>query len=172
MSNLSDTMFRVLDESFREHGPVDWATMLDWMRRGKVQPATWVWNSRDQSWRLAGELTELAAVMAPSVETEALSGEKFAQPVFAPPLPEERRTHWQAGPTCRLATGAFLCGIAGLWAGPLALLAIGLGHFAQWRFRHSPPVVGGLSLALYGLWLGYLAVALLLFHLIRSPVAQ
>jgi hypothetical protein len=47
----------------------------------------------------------------------------------------------------------------------MAWLAIGLGHFAQWKFRHTPPVLGGFTLALYGLWLGYVSVSLLLFRL-------
>jgi hypothetical protein len=172
MNDLSTATFRVLDDSFREHGPVDWGTLLEWARRGKIRPATWLWNSGDRSWRLAGELPQLAVVMAPSSETEALSGEKFTQPIFAPPLPAEQRIRWQAGPTSRLAAGAFLCGILGLWIGPLALAAIGLGHFAQWQFRYSPPVIGGLAIALYGLWLGYLALALLLFDLIRGPLVR
>ena len=172
MNDLNEATFRVLDDMFREHGPVDWPTLQDWAHRGKVRPATWVWNSRDRTWRLAGELTEVAALMAPSAESEALSGEKFIQPIFAPPLPEGNRIRWQAGPTSRLATAAFLCGIAGLWIGPVALVAITLGHFAQWKFRYSPPIIGGFALALWSLWLGYLAVALLLFELIRSPVVR
>jgi hypothetical protein len=154
MSALSEAMFRVLDSSFREHGPMSWGTLLEWARHGKIQQGTWLWNSRDRNWRLAGEFTELAVVMAPSAESEALSGKKFTQPVFAPPGPENRRIHWQAGPTSRIAAAAFLCGITGLWIGPLALAAIVLGHFAQWKFCHSPPIIGGFALALYGLWLG------------------
>lgn len=172
MSDLSEATFRVMDTSFREHGPMNWGTLLEWARHGKVRPGTWLWNSRDRNWRPAGELIELVGVMAPSAESETLSGEKFAQPVFAPPLPEGRRIHWQAGPTSRLAAAAFLCGITGLWIGPLALAAICLGHFAQWKFRYSPPIIGGFALALYGLWLGYLSVALLLFDLIRGPLAR
>jgi hypothetical protein len=172
MHDLSQAQFRIMDSSFREHGPVDWTTLLEWARRGKLQPTTWVWNSHESTWRLAGEMQELTTVMPPAPSLRGAGQEKFIQPVFAPPRPELGRIRWQSGPTSGLAIAAFLCGIAGLWLGPLALAAIGLGHIAQWRFRHSPPVVGGFSLALYGVWLGYLSVALLLFQFIRSAALR
>ena len=155
--------FQVLDDSLQKSEPMTMEELETWAGTGRLQHTTWIWNCRDRTWRLAGEFPKLASHI--HVELTPWDGGRFSPPIFGPLPPSAVRRRWQSGPTSPLAIAAFLCGIASLWIGPVAWLAIGLGHFAQWKFRHTPPVVGGFTLALYGLWLGYLSVSLLLFRL-------
>lgn len=163
MGQAEEPKFQVLDESLRKSEPVTMETLETWARTGRLQSTTWILGCRDRSWRLAVEFPNLAAYTR--AEMASWKGGKFTAPIFGPLPPVATRCHWQSGPTSGLAITAFLCGIVSLWIGPLAWLAIGLGHLAQWKFRSTPPVVGGFTFALYGLWLGYLSVSLLLFRL-------
>ena len=163
MDQPEELRFQVLDESLQKSEPVTMETLETWADAGRLQHTTWIWNCRDHTWRLAGEFPKLASHV--HVELTPWDGGKFSAPIFGPLPSSSSRRRWQAGPTSSLAITAFLCGIASLWIGPMAWVSIGLGHFAQWKFRHTPPVLGGFTLALYGLWLGYVSVSLLLFRL-------
>ncbi|MCX7825072.1 MAG: DUF4190 domain-containing protein [Verrucomicrobiae bacterium] len=163
MAPSEETKFQVLDDSLQKSEPLTMEELETWAAAGRLHPTTWIWNCGTRTWKLAGEFPKLAPHIQAGPTPQ--DGGKFCPPIFGPLPSPSARHRWQAGPTSPLAITAFLCGIASLWIGPIAWLAIGLGHFAQWRFRHTPPVVGGFTLALYGLWLGYLSVSLLLFRL-------
>ena len=170
MSASDQASFKIMGGNFREKGPIDWSTLVEWAHSGEIQPTTWIWSSADRTWRMAVDIPALLTVMTPTPLMEAMTGRR-RKTIFGPRPSEFGRTHWEAAPTSILAVTAFLCGILGLWIGPFALAALLLGHAAQWRFRRTPPIIGGFALALYGVWMGYLAMALLLFDLVRRSAA-
>jgi len=62
----------------------------------------------------------------------------------------------------RLAVAALTCGILGLVIGPTSFIAVVLGHAARVRISYTGDKGSGIALA--GLILGYLVVALILIR--------
>ena len=62
MSAPASPTFKVVGGHGREHGPVDLATLLQWVREGRVAPHSKVWDSRTGNWQPAALIPELASV--------------------------------------------------------------------------------------------------------------
>lgn len=72
MSTPASPTFKIVGGDGKEYGPIDLATLQQWMREGRVAGETKVWDSRTGDWQPAAQIAELAAVLgtpppAPSV---------------------------------------------------------------------------------------------------------
>ncbi len=65
------------------------------------------------------------------------------------------------------STAAVLAGFAGLisfFFGPAGIVAVLLGHIGLWRVSRSNGALRGRGLCYFGLLLGYLALALMIYY--------
>lgn len=65
------------------------------------------------------------------------------------------------------STVAVLAGITGLisfFFAPAGFVAVLLGHIGLWRVGQSKGILRGRGLCIFGLVLGYLALALMIYH--------
>lgn len=122
-------MYKIIGGDQREYGPVDFNSVLDWIRQGRANAQTLV-QKEGGAWVPLGSLDEFAeALAAQAAATPAPAGGGPAMPPPpAPSLPgEDRRVALQAvqGP----ATGLLVTGIIGaLFAlGNLVMALLGAG---------------------------------------------
>lgn len=120
-------MYKIIGGDQREYGPVDFNSVLDWIRQGRANAQTLV-QKEGGAWVPLGSLAEFAeALAAQAAATPAPAG---TGPAMPPPVPDavgDRRVALQAvqGP----ATGLLVTGIIGaLFAlGNLVMALLGAG---------------------------------------------
>jgi hypothetical protein len=62
MSTPAAPTFKIVGGDGKEYGPIDFATIQQWAREGRVAGQTQVWDSRTGQWQPAAQIAELAAI--------------------------------------------------------------------------------------------------------------
>ncbi len=130
-------------------GPVEDHELRALIAAGSVVPETLVWRDGMKDWSPMGSVPELnGAPVQPYAATYAPPG-YYVTPV---------------APTSGLAIASMVCGIVGYltcyFAALLAIPAVICGHLALSQMRSSPVPMAGKGMAIAGLVLGYVAIAL------------
>jgi hypothetical protein len=136
-------MYKTIGPDGKEHGPYNLQEMRQWISEGRIDGQTLVQGPGSSEWRPANTFPELGFSATPG----------------SPP-PSEPRTPPRAG----LAITSLVLGILsvvclGFLAGIPAIIC---GHMARGRARRAPAQYGGAGLALAGLILGYVNLAVTL----------
>ena len=165
--NLSETDQRTLSTQ----------ELVDGWKSGVVTADAFVWKEGMADWLPAGKVPELQALLsppAPPVETPYAERPIPASP-YGPPAAQPYQA--AVGPISQgQAIASMVCGIVSLvicclWfvSGPLAIVAIALGHVAISKAKKDPARFGGKGMARAGLITGYIglvcAIVMLLFGL-------
>ncbi len=155
-----------------QHGPVPLETLVDKISMGEVAPTDLAWREGLADWAPVSTIAELKpkapepAGALPSAGIPAAPAESYRPPVSAAPAgPSMVPAPAEAPLSSGLATGSMICGILALlgcciWpvSGPLAVVAIVLGHIALSRIKADPSRFGGGGMAKAGLVTGYLGL--------------
>lgn len=165
-------------------GPISTEDILSKLASGEISPGDLVWKDGMADWLPAGQVAELrtAAPRSPSAAVTPTSSVKTASPYetpVAPQTPFPAQMIPGAAISQGLAIGSMICGIIGLlgccvWclSGPLAIIAVVLGHVTLSKAKAEPARYGGKGMAKAGLVTGYLALLLTLLFYIFSLWAQ
>lgn len=140
-----------------QHGPVSLEDLQSKLRRGEVSRDALVWRDGMGDWTVASTVAELAPAL-PAVASDG-SAPLYTPPtavVAYPPVANAR-------PTSGLAITSLIFGILGLTSCFLVpgIVAVICGHIAMGRTDPLTGDLGGRGLAVAGLVLGYICVALL-----------
>ncbi len=156
-----------------QHGPVPLETLVDKISMGEVAPTDLAWREGLADWAPVSTIAELKPKAPEPVEAPASAGvptahpEPYRPPVSAAPAGPSPVAPAPVGApqSTGLATGSMICGILALlgcclWpvSGPLAIVAIVLGHVALSRIKADPSRFGGNGMAKAGLVTGYLGI--------------
>ena len=127
-------------------GPYSTEEVRARLAAGELRHADMAWHDGLPSWQ---PLSSLAA-----------AGGTGVPPLPSAPMPVQ--PYPQVAPTCPLAVASLVCGIASFLAVPIvaAFPAVICGHLSLSRMRASANALGGRGLALAGLIMGYLHLAL------------
>ena len=133
----------------RKQGPLNEAEVREKIARGELKPSDLCWREGWQDWRRVDAVFSAPAEDAP------------------PPLPLRTPGTADSGgtpKTCGLAKVSLVCGICTIVLFPLFFLfmipAIVCGHVAQSRIRQAKGALLGGGMALAGLIMGYMGVAI------------
>lgn len=167
-------------------GPIGPAEMESKLKAGEIATNDLVWKEGMADWLPAGKVAELQAVLSPPVP--ASEPPPVDRPIPVSPYASPSTGYAQApapiGPVSQgQAIASMVCGIISLvifclWfiSGPLAIVAIVLGHVAISKAKNDPTRFGGKGMARAGLVTGYLgllaSIAMLAFGVwvgTRSP---
>jgi len=132
-------------------GPFTEAEVKAKLAAGEISATDHVWWEGQQGWTPLGQ-TALAGVVAP------------ADPV-APVAPAITAAPAGGEPTSKLAIWALVCGCVSLLCGFASIPAIILGHMGMSETKKNPAIKGR-GMALAGMILGYVVVALIALYLI------
>ena len=158
-------------------GPIGPAEMESKLKAGEVAATDLVWKEGMADWLPAGKVPELQALLSPPaqpVETPFAERPIPASP-YVPPVAHPYQA--VVGPVSQgQAIASMVCGIVSLvicclWfvSGPLAIVAVALGHAAISKAKNDPTRFGGKGMARAGLITGYVglvfATVMLLFGL-------
>lgn len=154
-----------------QQGPLSTDELKSRIAMGEVGQDDLAWSEGMSDWTPVGQIPELK-IQAP-VREETPAPPVAATTSYAP-SPYQSPTSPAAAPVAvapgqapaqGLAIGSMVCGILAFlgccaWylAGPLAVVAVVLGHIAISRNRANPAANGGKSMAKTGLILGYIAL--------------
>ena len=159
-------------------GPIGPAEMESKLKAGEVAATDLVWKEGMADWLPAGKVPELQAVLSPPAPP---SSEFPPTPAPVSPYASSPANHPLAavafGPVSQgQAIASMVCGIVSLvicclWfvSGPLAIIAVVLGHVAISKAKNDPAKFGGKGMARAGLITGYLgllgAIVILMFEI-------
>ena len=150
-------MYKILGTDQKEYGPASAEQIRQWIADGRATPQTRAKVDGGGDWKSLSEFPEFAPALAA----------KFAAPVLRPsvapgsPLPISSNSQQSSG----LAVTSLILGVLSFVACSIltGIPAIITGHIAHNRSRKDPQQFGGGGLAVAGLVLGYLSVALIPF---------
>jgi hypothetical protein len=129
-------------ENGLQFGPVDDAGIRQLIASGRVIPSTLVWREGMPEWLPLAKVPELAQSVVP----------------YAP--------YYHSAPTSGLAIASMVCGLVGFmlcyFCALLGIPAVICGHMALKQMNESPLPMTGRGMAITGLILGYLWIALTL----------
>jgi hypothetical protein len=153
-----------------QQGPLSTDEIKSRIAMGEIGPDDLAWCEGMADWLPIGQIPQLKIeapvkeeVPPPPVASAGPSpyqspSTSAASPMPAPVVPGQ-------APSQGLAIGAMVCGILAFigccaWylAGPLALVAVVLGHIAISKIKSNPSANGGKGMARTGLILGYLGL--------------
>ncbi len=153
-------MYKVIGADNREYGPISLEQLQKWISEGRINANTRVLPPGASDWKTISEIPELSSLIygaagrpasPPSTITPGIS------PVSGPP---------KEG----LATASLILGLLSfvclVFAGIPAVIC---GHIARSRANNSPEAYGGAGMALAGLIMGYLGIALSFFAILVLP---
>ncbi|HOA63151.1 MAG: DUF4339 domain-containing protein [Verrucomicrobia bacterium] len=141
-------MYKTIGPDGKEHGPYNLQEMRQWISEGRINGQTLVQGPGSSEWRPASTFPEFGLSAAPG------------SPPSPPPPPSEPRTPPQSGlAITSLVLGILSLACLGLLAGIPAIIC---GHKARGRARRAPAQYGGAGLALAGLIMGYVSLAVTL----------
>jgi hypothetical protein len=167
-------------------GPIGTEELQSKLASGEVAPGDLVWKDGMADWLPAGQVAELRAA-APSSPVANVQPAAPAEPspyqspvaVQSPPQAPTMAAMPGAPLSQGFAIASMICGIIAvltccMWclSGPLAIVAVVLGHIAISKIKTEPAKFGGKGLAKTGLITGYLALLLTLLVTIFSFWAQ
>jgi len=81
MEDSLDAHYVVWGSDLSAYGPVDFATLVSWVKDERVTPGTWIFNSKDESWMQAAAVGELRSLFLPYSSRPGIG---------SPACPEER----------------------------------------------------------------------------------
>lgn len=156
-----------------QHGPVPLETLRDKISMGEVAPTDLAWREGLADWAPVSTIEDLKPRVpeAPAAPESAAQPEPYRPPVTtSAPVPVTPAAPVAPSmPSAPVSTGmavaSMICGIISLIAccmwpvsGPLAIVAIVLGHIALSRCKADPSRFGGKGMAGAGLGTGYLGL--------------
>ena len=144
-------MYKVIGADNREYGPISVEQLQKWISEGRINANTRVLPQGAADWKTLAEIPELSAMLygtagRPTVQTSGMPGP--ISPVSGPP---------KEG----LATASLILGLLSFFCLVLTgIPAVICGHIARSRAKTSPEAYGGAGMALAGLIMGYIGIAL------------
>ncbi|MBI5687106.1 MAG: DUF4190 domain-containing protein [Verrucomicrobia bacterium] len=143
MTDATPVTFRIIGGDGQEYGPVDLATLQEWIRQRRVAAPTKVWDSRTGNWQPAVQIPELAQAL----------GIAPLPPAVIPPLSfAVPRTNTLAVWSLSLAVFGLNC------CGCLSVPAIILGAISLSQINTRGE--GGRGLAIAGIAIGIFSLVL------------
>jgi hypothetical protein len=139
-------------------GPFTEAEVRAQLAAGTLSPGDLVWWEGQGNW--------VALAQSPYATTAASSG-SAVPPVS--PIPAPGVAYSVEASTSGLAIGALVCGIIGVLLSPLGIVAVILGHQGLSQTKRNPALKGG-GMALAGLVLGYIELALMMISIVAIGV--
>lgn len=159
-------------------GPISTEELQSKVVSGEIAAKDLVWKDGMADWLSVGEIAELRPAASPApVGGASPSPSPYQSPAAAPTRPQAPAgAVWTGAPPSQgLAIASMVCGIIAvlsccLWclSGPLAIVAVVMGHVALSKAKAEPARHGGRSMAKAGLITGYLALVLTLVVTILS----
>jgi prepilin-type processing-associated H-X9-DG protein len=126
-------MYKIIGSDGKEYGPVDAATLRQWLGQGRVNPSTQVKGASEPDWKPLASYPEFNAAL----------------PAAAPPpafLPSG------SARTSRLAVTSLVLGVLGIFScGGTALVGLILGIMGLNRIKKSQGQLSGSGLAIAGI---------------------
>jgi hypothetical protein len=164
-----EPMYVVRDAAGAMYGPANVGALRQWIAEGRITAQMQVALQGTQDYRIAGEMPELADAFAGSAQLAptTVQGTVVDQP--AGPYGSAYGGAGNApafnGPlyvkSSSLAVSAMVCGIVGILVCPLlAFFAVIMGHIARGQIRRQPERYDGAGMALAGMILGYVVIAI------------
>ena len=146
-------MFKVLGSDQREYGPVSSEQLRQWIAQGRVNGQTRVQPEGSGEWKPLSEVPEFSDALRGGVRPAALAASPAAGAQ-------------QSG----LAITSLVLGILSMVGCSIVagIPAIITGHMARKRAAQAPGTFGGAGLALGGLIMGYISLAILPFVAIMA----
>ena len=152
-------MYKILGTDQKEYGPVSADQVRQWIADGRVAGPTRVKAEGSSDWKSLSEFHEFAAALAA----------KSAAPGLPPPPPPIRSASTlptfpsNRPPSSGMAIASLVMGVLSFLGCSIftAIPAIFTGHIAHNRSRKSPQEFGGRGMAVAGLVMGYVSVALI-----------
>ena len=146
--------YKILGADGKEYGPVDAETIRQWIAQRRLLATSSVKAETDLDWRPVTAFPEFQEALALDWAPAPLAG--------TPPL---RDSAPPAPTTSGLAIASLVLGLL-FCLGPLTgIPAVICGHLARSRIRSAAGQIGGAGMALAGLILGYVGIALWLLLL-------
>ncbi|MFZ2642001.1 MAG: DUF4190 domain-containing protein [Verrucomicrobiia bacterium] len=143
MSDTIPASFRIIGGDGQEYGPVDLATLQEWVRQHRVSTSTKAWDSRTGNWQPAAQISELVEALGLAPEPPVVS------PAMPRPVPH---TNVLAVWSISLAVvGLSCCGCSSFVA-----IILGIISLSQIKQRHE----GGRGLAIAGIAIGIFSILL------------
>jgi Domain of unknown function (DUF4190)/GYF domain 2 len=148
-------------DGVRKHGPVTIIELLDLFRRGALSRASLVWQPDFGDWMRIDEVKELDAVNTgnppplPRADLQQ-AGQPSPAPIAAHTVNFQTVLEKKKG----LAIAGLICAIIGGYVSVVAIPAVVCGHMALSRIKNYPNEYSGKGMAIAGLILGYLGIAL------------
>ncbi len=145
--------YRVDDKNI---GPVSHNDIVPLINNGTIKNETLAWKIGLKEWKCARELfPESFKAIPPPVP--------HANPIYQQivPIPSDSTPPGTiATPKTGLAIASLICGIIGGLFSVVSIPAVICGHVALFHIKSDPVKYGGRRMALAGLILGYIAIAL------------
>jgi len=146
-------MYKILGADQKEYGPVSADQVRQWIADGRVTGRTQVKSEDSTEWKSLSEFHEFDTALA----AKGAAPTPPAVPGSTPPAVPSNRP-----PSSGLAVASLVMGVLSFIACSIftGIPAIIAGHIAHNRSRKSPQEFGGRGMAVAGLVLGYLSLAL------------
>lgn len=154
-----------------QQGPVAAEVIRERLRAGDITDATLVWKEGMAQWSPLGEVLELrepvpssasqdGAPVSAAAPVQSSPSPAAASPYQAPQLQQPMQQNGMAIASMVLGICVFFtCGFTGL-------IAVPLGHIARSKIRNSATPQSGDGMALAGLIMGYLGVAIFVGYMV------
>jgi hypothetical protein len=154
-------MYRIIGADQREYGPVSRETLVQWIAERRAHAQTPVQAAGASDWQPLGTLPEFAGAFAPA---DAAMKPPVATCVPITPLPAQQ-VHTNGWATASLVMGllAVTCGCCCCYGFPFNLFGVLFGLIALVQIGRAPRVERGRELAIAGLVLSILSLALSVF---------
>ncbi len=151
-----------------QQGPLPTEELKTRIAMGEVSPTDLAWCEGMADWTPVGEIPQLkieAPVREDAPPPVAAAPSPYQPPVSPAASPSPAQMIPGQPPSQGMAIGSMVCGILAFigccaWylAGPLALVAVVLGHIAIAKIKADPAANGGKGMARTGQILGYLGL--------------
>jgi hypothetical protein len=153
-------MYKVIGADNREYGPISLEQLQKWISEGRINANTRVLPPGATEWKTLAEIPELSLLI------HGASGQSGPVPAGISPA----ATFVSGPPKEGLATASLILGLLSfvclIFAGIPAVIC---GHVARSRAKDSPQAYGGAGMALAGLIMGYIGIALSFVSILILP---
>jgi hypothetical protein len=144
-------MYKVIGADNREYGPISLEQLQKWISEGRINANTRVLEPGATEWKVLAEVPELSSLIYGGAGRPG-PGALPASPSFSP---------ISGPPKEGLATASLILGLLSFVCLVFAAIpAVICGHIARSRARSFPQAYGGTGMALAGLIMGYIGIAL------------
>ena len=151
-------MYRIIGADGREYGPITAAQLLEWIAEGRANALTRAKAEGSDLWKPLTEHVEFAAAVArfpPALAAPA--------PIYVAPAP---RTNSLATASLVMGLLAMTCGLCCCYGMPFNLLGIVFSLIALGQIRDDPHSQQGRGVAIAGLVLSLLSLAMAALFLV------